>query len=94
MVLRLSNIYKAIITSTFSFTLVFVSRREAISYLIGAKLRDHVETPINVLVFICTSCTEINTTDLRKTIFLSMFLSPLIHILEGEKKKSILVGLF
>lgn len=31
---------------------------------------------------------EINTTNLRKTIFLSMFLSPLIHSLEGKRASS------
>ena len=80
--------YKASITSEFSFTLVFVSKREAMSYLIWPKLRDHVETPSNVLVFICTTCPEVNTMSLHKFIFLSMFLSSLVHILEGKEVSS------
>lgn len=57
-------------------------------YLIRPKLRDHVETPSNVLVFICTTCPEVNTMSLYKFIFLSMFLSSLVHILEGKKASS------
>lgn len=86
MVHCLFNTYKVIMTTGFSFTPVFVSRREALSYLIRPKLRDHVETPINVLMFICTSCTEVNTTSLRKSIFPSKFLSSLIHLLEGQRE--------
>lgn len=41
-------------------------------YLIQLKLRDHVETPVNVLVFIYTSWMKENTTNLRKFIFLLM----------------------
>lgn len=55
------------------------------SYLIWAKLRDYVETPINVLVFICTNWTEVNALNLRKFILLLMFQSSLIHIPEGKK---------
>lgn len=92
MVHGLFNTYEIIISTEFSFTPVFVSRRETMSYLIWPKLRDHVKTPINVFVFICTSCTEVNTTSLRKSIFPSKFPSSLIHILGG--KKSILSALF
>lgn len=50
------------------------------------NLRDYVEIFINVLVFICISCREVNIISLYKFIFFLGFLSFFIYIFGGKKR--------